>query len=119
MGGGSLPYFARYCAANFSFRLGSQRKQCDLARSCSLHQSPFFCASAATLGLQRLHTSSGTPCSAHHHPLWSPAPTFLGGAASGWATLPPELQPPAKTPMAIISGMALKGKFLLIWVNSL
>jgi hypothetical protein len=71
VGGGSFPYLARYLAAYFSFRLGSQMKHCDLARSCSPHQSPFFLNSAATFGSHMLHSASGTPCSSHHQPLWS------------------------------------------------
>src|SRR5438309_744582 len=42
-------------------------KHCDSARSCFLHQSPFALHSFATLSLHRLHSSSGMPCSAHHH----------------------------------------------------
>ena len=49
MGGGSLPYLARYLAANFSLSFGSQMKHCDLARSCLSHQSPLALASLATL----------------------------------------------------------------------
>src|SRR5207253_3111344 len=34
---------------------------------CSLHQSPFFFISAATLALHWAQISSGIPCSLHHH----------------------------------------------------
>src|SRR5262245_61246526 len=71
VGGGSLPYLARYWAANFSLCSGWQMKHCESGRSCSLHQSPFFLYSAATLELHRAQSCSGTPCSAHHQSLWS------------------------------------------------
>src|SRR5579885_1532044 len=69
--GGSLPYFARCLAAYLSLSEGSQMKHWDLARSCSLHQSPLSLKALATLALHMLHSSSGTPCSSHHQPLWS------------------------------------------------
>src|SRR5438132_5106485 len=81
MGGGCLPYLARYSAANLSLNLGSHLKHCDSGRSCSLHQSPFFLNSAASLALHWPHISSGTPCSAHHQPLWS-SPFLLSFVAS-------------------------------------
>src|SRR5260370_4032909 len=39
MGGGSLPYLARYWAAHFSFSSGAQRKPWYSGRSSSLHPS--------------------------------------------------------------------------------
>src|SRR6478672_7399603 len=71
VGGGSLPYLARYWAANFSLYSGWQMKHCESGRSCFSHQSPFAFISFATLLLHRAQTSSGTPCSAHHQALWS------------------------------------------------
>src|SRR5205823_2981450 len=82
-----LPYFTRYWAANFSLSLGSQRKHSDLARSCSLHQSPFFLNAAATLALHWLQISSGTPCSSHHQPLWSWSFWSAGFARATWTDL--------------------------------
>src|SRR5947209_6478959 len=66
--GGSLPYLARYLTAYFSFSDGSQTKHWLLARSCLSHQSPLALNSLATLAEHIEHSSSGTPCSSHHHP---------------------------------------------------
>ena len=47
---------------------GWQMKHCELGRSCSLHQSPFFLNTAASFSSQSPHSASGTPCSSHHQP---------------------------------------------------
>src|SRR4051794_33906717 len=41
------------------------------ARPCLSHQSPLAFISFATFDEQMEHSCSGTPCSLHHHPLWS------------------------------------------------
>src|SRR5260221_10295764 len=42
-------------------------KHCDRARLCLSHQSPFALHAFANLLLHMLHSSSGMPCSSHHH----------------------------------------------------
>src|SRR5581483_7278853 len=83
-------------ASYFSLALGSQMKHCDIARSCFSHQSPFFLNSAATLASHMLHSFSGTPCSSHHQPLWSPffASATFCLAFFAWASFFAWLQPP-------------------------
>src|SRR6516225_4176710 len=93
VGGGSLPYFAWYAAANFSLSFASHLKHCDFGRSCSLHQSPFFLKSAATLALHCPQTSSGTPCSAHHQLLCACVVASL--SAAGLSVSDTFLHPPA------------------------
>src|SRR5438128_1219765 len=83
---GDLPYRATYLSSNVLYLLASQMKHCDLARSCSSHQSPLSLNFVLTFASGRhwLHSSSGTPCSAHHQPscLASPlSPSFFPSLA--------------------------------------
>src|SRR4051794_34405513 len=66
-------------------------KHCDLARSCFSHQSPFFLHSAATFGLHKEHSSSGTPCSSHHQPSCFVSPLATSVACTSCPFAGPEL----------------------------
>src|SRR5437588_1253645 len=55
-------------------------KHCDRARSCLPHQSPLALHSRATFLLHMLHSSSGMPCSVHHHSSCFVSPFFATGA---------------------------------------
>src|SRR4029079_5969302 len=52
---------------------GWQTKHCESGRSWSRHQSPLALWASATLGSHWPQSSSGMPCSLHHHPSWASA----------------------------------------------